>query len=178
MVLSQNKCAVGRFATRRAAEYALRELNSAGFLTEQIAVLAQEIDCQEPWDKSMISDGVWLQSLDSDAKFATVTGSMIGAIGGCLIGLGLLSVPGIGLIVAVGTSGTTLATTLAGTLIGAASGTLIEALTGVEITKPAQDECDRDSKSECLVIVNGTAEEVRYAEYILSRSHSNKVEVF
>jgi hypothetical protein len=94
---------------------------------------------------------------------------MLGAIVGCLLGVGLLAVPGVGLVVAVGTSGA-LTATLAGAGIGLAIGGLIEALAGLGMTdSPARIDSDRLFRGEYLVIVNGTDNEVRRAEYILSR---------
>jgi hypothetical protein len=104
MVLSQDKRAIGTFSHRADAEYAIKELNSAGFLIKQISVLTTDANREEQLGGDGMSDRVWLKALDNTATCATVTGSMLGAIGRCLIGLGLLAVPGVGLIVAVATS--------------------------------------------------------------------------
>ena len=94
---------------------------------------------------------------------------MLGAIGGCLVGLGFIAVPGVALIVAVGTSGTALVSTLAGAGIGIASGSLISALTKLEISSErARVDSDRFLQCEYLVRVNGTYEEVCLAESILN----------
>ena len=62
------------------------------------------------------------------ANCAPLTGSMLGAISGCLVGIGILAIPGVGPILAIGTSGTAVVTTIAGAGIGLASGSLISAL--------------------------------------------------
>jgi hypothetical protein len=59
------------------------------------------------------------------AHCATVTGSMLGAIGGCLAGMGVLAIPGFVPILAIGSAGTAVVITLAGAGIGLASGGLI-----------------------------------------------------
>lgn len=104
-----------------------------------------------------------------------IVGSMLGAIGGCLVGLGILAVPGVGPLVAVGTSGAAFGTTLVGAGIGLVSGVLTEALAGLGLTRDRGDYSDRTCQSEYLVIVDGTDDEVCRAESILSRSYSSKV---
>lgn len=134
MVLNQYRRAIGTFSYRADVEYAIKELNSAGFPIKQISVLTTDANCEEQVGGDGMSDQVWLKALDNTATCATVTGSLLGAIDGCLIGLGLLAVPGVGPIVAVATSGTALAATLAGAGIGAASGSLISALSASGMT--------------------------------------------
>jgi len=59
------------------------------------------------------------------AHCATITGSMLGAIGGCLAGMGILAIPGFVPILAIGSAGTAVVVTLAGAGIGLAGGGLI-----------------------------------------------------
>ena len=113
MVLSQHRCAVGSFFNHIDMEHALNELKSAGFPMEQISIIAKDVDCDE------------LNGLNKNTQFGrvpicTIAGSMLGAIGGCLVGLGILAVPGV--IVVVATSGTALAATFVGTGLGIPSG--------------------------------------------------------
>jgi hypothetical protein len=176
MVLSQNRHAIGTFFNRQDAEYALKELNSAGFPMERISLLVTDREAQRGDDG--MNDNIDLKVIDNTAPCASITGSMIGAIGGCLLGLGLLVLPGIGSLVAVGTSGMALAATLAGAGIGAAGGSLLNTLAGSGMNlEQAKVYKNRFSQGEYLVIVNSTDEEVRHAEYILSRSHSSKTEI-
>lgn len=158
MVLEHRR-AVGIFHYHIDVERGLKELNSSGFSAEQISVVAQDAGINEHW----------YQAKDGNATCASITGSMLGAIGGCLVGLGLLAVPGVGLLVGVGTSGMALGTTLAGAGIGAATGGLIEALASSR-RNVVGVESDRFSLGKYLVIVDGTDEEVRRAESILNRS--------
>ena len=85
---------------------------------------------------------------------------MVGAIGGCLVGFGVLAVPGVGSLIPIGTSGTALVTTIAGAGIGVASCGLIEALADLGI---ASDQ------SKYRVIVDGTDDEVGRAKTILKK---------
>jgi hypothetical protein len=167
-----NRRAVRIFNNRIDAEHALHELNRFGFLVEQISMVALDIDLDNQLGGASMSDHVGNKALVyRAANSATITGSMLGAIGGCLLGVGLLAVPGVGLVVAVGTSGALIATLgSAGIGIGLAIGGLIEAKACLGMTdSPARVDSDRLKRGEYLVIVNGTDDEVRRAKYILSR---------
>lgn len=172
MFFGCHRYAVGTFANRLDVQQALHELRQAGLKTTQISIVSNDIDAQEPLDEAGKSNcnGENETSQDVRTTAATVTGSLLGAIGGCLVGLGLVSLPGVSLIIAVGTSMTALMTTLAGAGIGAASGGLIEALGRLAIPSDSVDlECY--SSGEYLVMVNGTDDEVQRAESILGQSY-------
>ncbi|MBV9387030.1 MAG: hypothetical protein JOZ78_11450 [Chroococcidiopsidaceae cyanobacterium CP_BM_ER_R8_30] len=66
------------------------------------------------------------------AHCATITGSMLGAIGGCLAGMGVLAIPGFVPILAIGSAGTAVVITLAGAGIGLAGGGLISTLAATD----------------------------------------------
>lgn len=166
MVLGQERCAVGTFPNRQDMEYALNELNSAGFPMEQISVVAKDAEKDDQLGRAGISDRV--EDTASGATQCAIAGSMLGAMSGCFVGLGILAVPGVGPIIAVGTFGTALAATLVGTGIGLVSGCLIDTLAGLGILR-------YQSRSEYLVIVDGTYDEVLRAESILSKSYPSKV---
>jgi len=70
-------------------EHALNELNSAGFLRAQISVVTKDRD--EQLGGAGMSERV---EDKAQAPIWAITGSMLGAIGGCLVGLGILAVPG------------------------------------------------------------------------------------
>ena len=166
----QYKYAVGTFPTRTSAEHALNVLANSGVQTEQISIFVIEAEHDEQFDEVGIGARGWYKAHDGTAACATITGSMLGAIVGCLIGLGLLVVPGVGPALLIGTSGTTLATTLAGTGVGLASGGLISALSSLRITSERGGaDSERVFQNNYLLIVKGTKEEVRHAESILSR---------
>ena len=167
MVSLEHQRVVGIFARRIDAEYAIDKLSNFGFSMNQISVVA--IDAERQLGEAGISNYVWYKAHDGTATCSMITGSMLGAIGGCLVGLGFIAVPGVALVVAVGTSGTALVSTLAGAGIGIAGGSLISALTKVGISsQTARVDSDRFLQGEYLVRVNGTHEEVRLAESILS----------
>jgi len=170
MNLSKPNSAFGIFTNSREMEFALNELNSAGFPEEQISVVAKDAGYQDPLGEAGMSARVRYTTPEGTAVGA-IAGSMLGAIGGCLVGLGILAVPGVGPFIAVGTSGTALAGTLAGAGIGVASGGLIEALASLGTfehrTRICSDRCW--SQAEYLVIVYGTDDEVRRAKTIFRK---------
>ncbi len=178
MIDSQHRRAIGTFTCRQDAEHALDELNSAGLPIAQVLLIAKDAECDDLLSDVGISACVQDITQERTATCATITGGLLGAIGGCLMGLGLLSVPGVGLAVAVGTSGAALVTTLAGAGIGAASCSLIEALSGCGIFEErTKVELERFSHYEYLVMVDGTDDEVYQAESILMQLYPTKVEI-
>jgi len=99
------------------------------------------------------------------AGIGATAGTVLGGVGGLLVGLEALLIPGVGPFLAAGT----VATTLAGAGIGAAGGGLIGALTGLGIPEEqAQMYNERISQGDYLVIVDGSEEEIRRAESILN----------
>jgi len=74
-------------------EHALNELNSAGFLRAQISVVTKDADRDEQLGGAGMSERVE-DKAQAGAPIWAITGSMLGAIGGCLVGLGILAVPG------------------------------------------------------------------------------------
>jgi hypothetical protein len=84
--------------------------------------------------------------------------------------LGALAIPGIGPVLAGGALATALATTAAGGAIGAAAGGVTGALVGLGIPDDrARLYNDRVNRGDYLVMVDGTEDEIRRAEPILSR---------
>ena len=168
-MLDQYKFAVGTFPNRISAEYALKELTTSGVQTEQISIFVIDAEHDEQYGVGIGFHG-WSKAHDGTATCATITGSMLGAIVGCLIGLGVLVVPGVGPVLLIVTSETTLAATLVDTGLGLASGGLISVLSSLRSTSE-QDGADSEHvfQNNYLLIVKGTKEEVCHAKSILSR---------
>ncbi|WP_035140376.1 hypothetical protein, partial [Fischerella sp. PCC 9605] len=168
MVSSQNRHAVAVFSSRQDAEGMLNELINAGFSTDQISIVVNESDINH-LDEFGRNDFFSYQ--DPPKGYAAITGSMLGAICGCLLGLGLIAVPGVGsAVLAIGSSQTVLTASLAGFGIGVASGGLLEALVNAGISaEQARVYSECVFRGDYLVIVNGTDEEVHDAESILNQ---------
>jgi len=162
--LKQKRHVVGTFPSRIDAEHARDNLNSAGFRMAEITV-AKKTELDEQLDGPCTRCNLEDKPQERTATSGTITASMLGAIGGCLVGVGLLAVPGVGPLVAIGASGTAVVTTLAGVGIGIASCSLMEVLAGFKI--PSERE------GEYLVMVDDTDDEVRRAESILKQVSVN-----
>ena len=182
MVLGQHRCAVGTFANRPDAEQVFNELKRAGVPTPHISIVPLEF--KDAHHEEKLSNTKF-NDLDEDnsqeemgAMAATIVGSLLGAIGGCLAGLGLLLVPEFGFFLVVGTWGTPLFTTVAGAGIGAASGGLIHAVAGMETSENRVEvDFEHNSNAEYLVMVEGTDEEVDQAEFILERLNQKYLKI-
>jgi uncharacterized membrane protein len=164
MVYQQYKRAIGTFPNRQAAEEALRELKSSGFPMDRVSVLAKDADRNDNIAGAEVRDRGETESQEG-AGIGAVTGTLLGGMGGLLVGLEALLIPGVGPFLAAGT----IATTLAGAGIGAASGAIIGALTGLGIPEEeARDYSDRVSQGEYLVLIEGTETEIQRAAAVLS----------
>ncbi|WP_026732725.1 general stress protein [Fischerella sp. PCC 9605] len=169
MAIQQRKRAVGTFPNRQTAEAALSRLRDSGFPMDRVSVLAKDIDRSDQIggatvkDKSDMSDRGDTEAQEG-AGIGAVTGTILGGIGGLLVGLEALIIPGVGPFLAAGT----IATTLAGAGIGAAAGGLVGALTGLGIPEEeARAYSERVSQGEFLVIVDGSENEIERAGSIL-----------
>jgi uncharacterized membrane protein len=157
--------AVGVFPSRREAEIALRELNNAGFSMNQVSLVGKHTP-GEP----RIGDVTDRTMTDEGAKGGAATGAALGGLGGLLVGLGALAIPGVGPVLAGGALATALATAATGGAIGAAAGGLTGALVGLGIPDDrARFYNDRVNRGDYLVMVDGTEDEIRRADTILSR---------
>ncbi|HEY9846226.1 MAG TPA: DUF2382 domain-containing protein [Candidatus Caenarcaniphilales bacterium] len=169
MALRQHRRAVGVFPSRREAEHALNELRDSGFPMEKVSVVAKDSDPKDQLGGAHMSDHPGNKA-DEGAKAGVVAGGALGGLTGLLVGLGALAIPGIGPVMLAGAGATAIATALSGGAIGAAAGGLGGALIGSGIPEErAKVYSDRVSQGDYLVMVDGTDEELRRAESILSR---------
>ena len=169
-MLGQHKRAVGVFSTYSDAEAALSELKNSGFPMNQVSVVARDATQHENVGGADVTDDVAKKArVENDAAKGAVTGGALGGLTGLLVGLGALAIPGIGPVMLAGATATAIATTLSGTAIGAAAGGLIGALIGLGIPEErARVYNDRVSRGDYLVMIEGTEDEIRRAEAILS----------
>jgi hypothetical protein len=161
--LVHNHRAIGIFPHRRDAEAAIRDLRETGFPMSQISLVGKDINREA----TNVTDRT---QADEGAKAGAATGAALGGLGGLLVGLGALAIPGIGPVIAGGALATALATAATGGAIGAAAGGLTGALVGLGIPdERAHYYNDRVNRGDYLVMVDGTADEIRIAEPILRR---------
>lgn len=155
--------AVGTFSNREDAEFALRELQDAGFNMDKVSVIAKDAELEKD------IGGVEVKSDKEQAKGGAGAGASAGAITGGVMGLigglGVIALPGVG---AIAELGIVLANTLLGSGIGAAGGGLVGALIGWGIPEDrARYYDDMLSQGRYLVILEGTPAEMNGAEAIL-----------
>lgn len=163
MALQQRKRAVGTFPSRQEAEAALNDLRNSGFNMDRVSILAKNADHHDQIAGADVKDRGDNEAQEG-AGIGAVAGTVLGGVGGLLVGLEALIIPGVGPFLAAGT----IATTLAGAGIGAAAGSLVGALTGAGIPEEdAQAYSERISQGDYLVIIEGTEDEINRAGSIL-----------
>ncbi len=143
------------------ADVAVRELEVAGFGSEQVSVVRRSPESGE---------GTTTTDAAGDATNAGVgatIGTLVGGGAGLLAGLGLLAIPGLGPVVAAGWL--VAALTTAG--VGAAAGGLIGALTETGVTEEdAHVYAEGVRRGGSLITVRASdANEAAKAETILAR---------
>lgn len=170
MVSVQHRSTVGTFTTRADAEQALKHLYCAGFPITRLSLVSKDSELLQQLEEAI------RKTHQSDkpvvnAPCAMITGSILGALGGCLATIGILSIPGVAPALAIGGAlGTALASTLAGAGIGLASGGVISVCNCPGVSSQAIDG-DRLTPEEYLIIVNGTEQQVQRAKKLLAISN-------
>ncbi|MBE9112717.1 general stress protein [Nodosilinea sp. LEGE 07298] len=165
----QKRRAVGLFSTRQEAERAMHRLRDTGFDMNSISVVAKsgeglrDLTTDRDYDPNKSNAEQAKGGAGAGATAGAATGGAIGLIGS----LGILAIPGVGPIAEVGFL---LANTLLGGGIGAASGGLLGALIGWGVPEDrANYYNDRVyNNDDYLVLVEGTEQEIRAAESVLS----------
>lgn len=169
MVLVQQRHTVGTFTCRHNAEQALKNLYCAGFPITRISLVSKDTELLEQLEEAIRKT----QPRDTtvgNAPCAMVTGSILGALGGCLMTIGILSIPGVAPAIAIGSAvGTALGSTLAGAGIGLATGGVISACNCPGVSSQRVMESDRLDPEEFLIIVHGTEQEVERAKKLLAK---------
>lgn len=161
--------AVGVFQRPEDLQNAIHALKDAGFNMEHVSLIAR--NPEEVKDAQRMTGNEGNEAREGAAAGATA-GTVLGGLGGLLVGLGELLVPGAGPFLAAGT----LATTFAGAGIGAAAGGIVGGLVGLGIPEErAKVYNDRIKAGDYLVMVTGTEEEILRAQRILN---NNSVEEF
>lgn len=165
MTSQQYQRAIGIFSSKRYAEQALNQLRNSGFSMDDVSILTQNPD-----HDNQIAGAEIRERGDTEAQegagIGAVTGTVLGGIGGLLVGLEALFIPGVGPFLAAGT----IATTLAGAGIGAASGAIIGALTGAGIPEEDARAYDKQiSQGGYLVMIEGYKDSIERAAAIMKQ---------
>lgn len=167
----EHQRAVGMFARRLDIEQALHELKDYRFPMEKVSIIAKDDGLEEHLQETdvTVTDHTGNRA-DKGAATGAAAGGAAGTLTGLLVGLGTLAIPGVGPIMLAGATATALATTVAGGAIGATAGGLAGALIGLGIPEEqAKVYEDSVKKGYYLITVDGTEQDIRRAEAILTR---------
>ncbi|MGB3636786.1 MAG: signal transduction histidine kinase LytS [Rivularia sp. (in: cyanobacteria)] len=175
MVDRKYKRAVGTFASRGDAEKALYKLRDDGFSMDKVSLLAKNADGKDNIAGADVKNERGDTEAQEGAGIGATTGSVLGGLGGLLLGLNELLIPGVGPFLAAGT----IATTLAGAGLGALSGGIIGGLTGMGIPEEdAKVYGDRIENGYYLIIVDGYEDEIDRVGSVLSGHNIGNWKVF
>lgn len=170
------KRTVGIFHKREDLQNTIQALKDAGFDMERVSLLARNIEDVEGAKEITERKG---NEAPEGAGIGATTGTLLGGVGGFLIGVGVLAIPGVGPILAAGTEIGALASTLAGAGVGAATGGIIGALIGLGIPEEkAKVYNERVKAGDYLLMVSGRDEKVEQAASIMRDRHAEELEIF
>jgi len=118
------------------AERAVVELERAGVPERDISLVSHESDAhhghlkvREPHDNTAG------EAASKDAGAGLAVGGAVGAAGGVLAGLGMLSIPGLGPVIAAGWLASTAIGAVVGGAVGGATGGIVGALTNSGVSE-------------------------------------------
>jgi hypothetical protein len=173
------KTVVGLFDSLGEAQSATRDLIAAGYSRDDIGVLASDATGEWSRYKTTLEGAAPMSTLEGAAPASEELGSgvgkgtVVGGLGGLLVGLTELAIPGIGWVAAAGT----LVTTLLGAGVGAAAGGLF---TSVEMLGVPKDKSGYYAvalrKGGTLVLVRLAEEQVDEAMAIMERHQAVDIE--
>jgi hypothetical protein len=160
MTTTQRSTAVGVFSDPMQADQGVAELKRAGFRADQIGVAGRD------W-RTQAADKPVKQEESSMAEEGALAGVITGAVGGALVGLGVLSgaIPVVGPAIAAGP----LAVILSNTVVGAAVVGLIGALVGLGIPEEEARYYESEFRSGRIIVTVKADERYDEAEALLRR---------
>jgi hypothetical protein len=133
---------VAVFDDRYDAQDAIDALRDAGFMADDISILARDRDTA-----GRLAEDTGAE-VAAGAATGALAGGLLGGVAGWLVGIGALAIPGVGPIVAAGP----LAATLGGAAIGATGGGIIGALTGVGVPEDEARYYDTELRRGGIVV--------------------------
>ncbi len=173
------KTVVGLFDSLAEAQAATRDLITAGYSRDDIGVLASDATGEWSRYKSTLEGAAPMSTLEGAAPASgelgsgVSTGTVVGGLGGLLVGLAELAIPGIGWLAAAGT----LATTLLGAGMGAAAGGLFTAVEKLGVPKDKTGYyAEALRQGGTLVFVRLAEEQVDEAMAIMERHQAVDIE--
>lgn len=168
--------AVGVFKKREDVAHVIRSLKDDGYDMSRVALLTRNVQDVKEAQEIQERHG---NEASEGAGIGATTGTVLGGVGGFLIGVGLLAIPGVGPVLAAGAEIGALGSTLAGAGIGAATGGIVGALIGLGIPEEkAKVYEDRVKAGDYLLIVSGNDDQVHRAESIMRDRNVEEFEIF
>ncbi len=148
-----HKRAVGVYKRQEDIEAVIRALKNADYDMNRVSLIARHIEDIEGAEE--VTETTGNEAAEGAAAGAT-TGTVLGGVGGFLVGVGLLAIPGIGPILAAGVEIAALGSTAAGAGIGALTGGIIGGLVGLGIPEErAKVYNQRVKAGDHLLMVSG-----------------------
>lgn len=173
------KTVVGLFDSLGEAQSATRDLIAAGYSRDDIGVLASDATGEWSRYKTTLEGAAPMSTLEGAAPASEELGSgvgkgtVVGGLGGLLVGLTELAIPGIGWLAAAGT----VATTLLGAGMGAAAGGLFTEVEKLGVPKDKTGYyAEALRKGGTLVLVRLAEEQVDEAMAIMERHQAVDIE--
>jgi len=133
---------VAVFDERDDAQDAINALRDAGFMADDISILARDRDTA-----GRLAEDTGTEAATGAATGA-LAGGLLGGVAGWLVGIGALAIPGIGPIIAAGP----LAAAIGGAAIGATTGGIIGALTGAGVPEDEARYYDTEFRQGGIVV--------------------------
>ncbi len=164
--------AVAVFHSHRAAEEAVKELQKDGFDMQKLSIVGKDFHTEE--------HVVGFYNTGDRVKYWGKLGAFWGGLWGLLFGAAFFWVPGVGLVAFAGPIVAMIISALENALIVGGVSALGAALYGIGIPKNSVLDYEGDVKAgKFLLVVHGTAEEVKRAEVLLRQnSEGEKVAAF
>lgn len=164
-----DKRAVGVFKSKDDLEDTLSDLKKSAFDMDRVSLITRHIEDIEGAEEITEKHG---NEAKEGAAAGATAGTVLGGLGGFLVGVGVLAIPGVGPLLAAGVGIPAFASTLAGAGIGAAAGGIIGGLLGLGIPEErAKVYNERVKGGEHLLMVNGTADDLHRVQDIM-RKHN------
>ena len=155
--------AVAVFEDRDDAQDAINALRSAGYMADDISILARDRDAAGKLAEDTGTEAA------TGAATGALAGGLLGGVAGWLVGIGALAIPGVGPIIAAGP----IAAALGGAAIGAAGGGIIGALTGAGIPESEARYYDDEFRRGGIVVTVMTRGRFDEAQRIM-REHGGR----
>lgn len=167
-VLNATKTVVGVFNTMEDAQHAVRELESSGFVRDDISLIANKnASGRDVPGASGVTDDTATTGIGSNVAADAGIGAALGGIGGLIWSFAALGVPGVGPVLAAGP----IIAALSGAGIGAVTGGVIGALTQSGIPEDeAHHYAEGVRRGGVLVTVHTNDADAERARDILDRA--------